>query len=52
MRLAHHYRVRAEYLFADYGSKTYATAIGGGITTVDLETHTVRGGLSWKFTNN
>jgi outer membrane immunogenic protein len=42
--------VRAEYLFADYGSETYSTpGVGGGSTAIGLQTHTVRGGVSWKF---
>jgi outer membrane immunogenic protein len=42
---------RLEYLYADYGEKTYTTPgiIIGGLTRVDLRTHTVRAGVSWKF---
>ena len=42
---------RLEYLYADYGDETYATPgiIIGGLTRVDLHTHTIRAGLSWKF---
>lgn len=44
---------RVEYLYADYGKETYTTTgVVGGTTSIDLQTHTVRGGLSWKFTNN
>jgi outer membrane immunogenic protein len=43
---------RVEYLYADYGKDTYSTPpVAGGSTSLDLQTHTVRGGLSWKFTN-
>jgi outer membrane immunogenic protein len=42
---------RIEYLYADYGRETYVTpGVAGAITAVDLQTHTVRGGLSWRFT--
>jgi outer membrane immunogenic protein len=42
---------RIEYLYADFGDKTYTTpGVAGGLTTLDLQTHTIRGGLSWRFT--
>ena len=41
---------RVEYLYADYGHETYSTPpVGGGFTSVDLQTHTVRAGLSYRF---
>jgi outer membrane immunogenic protein len=41
---------RVEYLYADYGKGTYTTTgVTGNTTSIDLQTHTVRGGLSWKF---
>lgn len=41
---------RIEYIYADYGSETYTTpGLAGGLTAVDLQTHTIRGGLSWRF---
>jgi outer membrane immunogenic protein len=41
---------RIEYLYADYGSHTQATPFaGGGRTIADIATHTIRGGVSWKF---
>ena len=42
---------RIEYLYADFGDKTYATpGVAGNLTTLDLQTHTIRAGLSWRFT--
>jgi len=42
--------VRGEYLYADYGSKTYAMpANPGGLGRVQASTHTVRLGLSYHF---
>lgn len=44
---------RIEYLYADYGKETFTTpGIGGSLTSVDLTTHTVRLGLSWRFGAN
>lgn len=44
---------RVEYLYADYGSKTFFTpATNGNLTTVELATHVMRAGLSWKFNSN
>lgn len=41
---------RVEYLYADYGDKNYSTpGLIAPITAVDLQTHTIRGGLSWRF---
>jgi outer membrane immunogenic protein len=41
---------RIEYLYADYGNKSYSTpGVVGGVTQLDLHTSTVRAGLSWKF---
>jgi outer membrane immunogenic protein len=43
--------VRGEYLYANYGTRTYATAaIVGGFTAYKLDTHTVRLGVSYMFT--
>ncbi len=42
--------VRGEYLYADYGSKTYAMPGNpGGLGRVQASTHTVRLGLSYHF---
>ncbi len=42
--------VRIEYLYADFGNVRYATpGLVGGVTDVDIVTHTVRGGVSWRF---
>jgi outer membrane immunogenic protein len=42
---------RVEYLYADYGDKTYTTpGVGAGQTALDLQTHTIRGGISYRFT--
>lgn len=44
--------LRFQYLYADYGSKTFATTgVAGGVTTADLKTNTFTAGLSWKFGN-
>lgn len=44
---------RVEYRYADYGKKNYfdyATSAGGNYTDrIDLKTHTIRAGLSYKF---
>lgn len=47
--LAGNWSARVEYLFADYGARTYATGAGAGLVRVDLRTNVVRGGLSYKF---
>lgn len=41
---------RLEYLYADYGDETHPTT-GLGPTNIDLQTHIVRAGLSWRFGN-
>lgn len=42
--------VRGEYLYADYGSRTYSIPpLAGGFGTYRLATHTVRLGLSYTF---
>lgn len=42
---------RIEYLYSDFGDQSYATpAINGGVTNVEMRTHVVRAGLSWRFT--
>jgi outer membrane immunogenic protein len=49
---ANNWTARIEYLFADYGSKTYFEGITTATffpTVVDLQTHTVRAALSYKF---
>src|SRR5262245_60634867 len=43
---------RIEYLFADYGSETYVPTTHLDAIHVDLETHTVRVGLSYKLSPN
>jgi outer membrane immunogenic protein len=42
---------RVEYLYANFGDEAYVTPgiLTGGQTNIDLQTHTVRGGLSWRF---
>ncbi len=52
--LAHAFRpnliARLEYLYSDYGDQSYATpAVVGGVTNVEIRTHVLRGGLSWRF---
>jgi outer membrane immunogenic protein len=42
--------VRLEYLFADYGSTNIVESGGAFTHVVDFQTHTVRAGLSWRFT--
>ncbi|MBL8568467.1 MAG: porin family protein [Phreatobacter sp.] len=43
--------VRGEYLYANYGTRDYATpSSAGGTTRFRLDTHTVRLGLSYHFT--
>jgi outer membrane immunogenic protein len=43
--------VRAEYLYANYGTRDYAAAnFAGGVVRYRLDTHTVRLGLSYHFT--
>ncbi len=49
---ANNWIARVEYLFADYGSKTFFEGIDTATffpTVVDLQTHTVRAALSYKF---
>lgn len=49
--VAPNWSVRAEYLYANYGSRTYATPASFTGTTVSrLETHKVRVGVSYQFT--
>jgi len=41
---------RIEYLFTDFGAENYTTPGSvGGVTRVDLESHTARLGLSYRF---
>jgi outer membrane immunogenic protein len=48
--LSQNWSARIEYLYADFGDKTYVTTgVAGGLTTLDLQTHTVRGGISYRF---
>lgn len=48
--LTDHFIARVDYTFSDFGSETFSTpALPGGRTSVDLETHAVRGSLSYKF---
>jgi outer membrane immunogenic protein len=43
--------VRGEYLYANYGTRSYVTpGSAGGITSAKVETHTVRLGLNYMFT--
>jgi outer membrane immunogenic protein len=39
---------KIEYMFADYGSATYVSAVGGGVA-VDKSVHTIKGGINYKF---
>ncbi len=42
--------IRAEYLYANYGGRTYSTTgVAGGQTRHKLDTHTVRAGVSYLF---
>ena len=38
--------VRAEYLYANYGSNTFNA---GGVYNLDVDTHTFRAGVAWRF---
>lgn len=42
--------IRAEYRYADYGSQDFATpGISNSVATIDLQSHDVRFGLSYRF---
>jgi outer membrane immunogenic protein len=43
---------RVEYLYSDYGQEAVSTpGIAGGRTLIDIRSHTVRAGVSWKFSS-
>ncbi len=46
---APNWSAKAEYLYLGLGSKTYFSNIAGGISSGDLDVHTVKFGLNYRF---
>mgnify|MGYP000043000171 CR=1 FL=1 len=44
--LSENISLRAEYLYANYGSNTFNA---GGAFNLDVDTHTFRAGVAWRF---